>query len=258
MRRMWDQNPAMFTPERLAEAYGFLAASSNWLASHRTWPGDGLPYYQHGFDSGWDNSSIFDQGVPVISPDQPAYLILQLELLAELADTIGRHAEAPIWRTRAAAMLDALVQNLWKTDHFVGMIRPSGKIVECNSLITCMPMVLGKRLPIEIQKSLVARIREHLTPHGPATEKLDSPGYLDGGYWRGPIWAPSTMLITTGLQEIGEHDLARTIMRGFCDMCREHGFAENFHPVTGKGLYCPAYTWTSSVFMIFASELARG
>ncbi len=257
MRRMWKENPGMFTPQRLAAAYAFLAGNSNWLCSHRTWPGDGLPYYQHGFDSGWDNSSIFDQGVPMVSPDQPAYLILQLEVLAEIADAIGRHAEALIWRQRAKAMLDALLNTLWKKDHFVGMIRPSGKIVECNSLITAMPMVLGNRLPAEVRKPLVQRIKEHLTPHGLATEKLDSPGYQENGYWRGPIWAPSTMLVTTGLQEIGEHDLANTIMRGFCQMCREHGFAENFHPVTGNGLYCPAYTWTSSVFMLFARDLAR-
>ena len=94
-------------------------------------------------------------------------------------------------------------------------------------------------------------------PHGLATEKLDSPQFVEGGYWRGPIWAPSTMLVTCGLLEVGERDLARTIMQAFCKMCADQGFYENFSPTTGAGHYCPSYTWTSSVFLIFQELLRR-
>lgn len=255
LRWMWDRNPAMMTPARMAEAYDYLSRWSDWLCLHRIWPGDRLPFYHHGFDSGWDNSSIFDKAVPVISPDQPAYLILQMEVLADLAAALNKPVEANSWRQRAQVMLDALIEDLWRKDHFVGMVRPSGEIVECQSLITCMPMVLGKRLPESVRKHLVARIREHLTPHGLATEKLDSKNYVEGGYWRGPIWAPSTMLVVHGLMEIGEDELAQQIIHGFCGMCRDNGFYENFSPKTGEGHFCPSYTWTSSVFMIFASDL---
>jgi hypothetical protein len=37
LRRMWDENPALLTPERLAEAYEYLSKWSNWLCDHRTW-----------------------------------------------------------------------------------------------------------------------------------------------------------------------------------------------------------------------------
>jgi len=257
LRYMWDENPDMMTPERMSEAYDYLSRWTGWITSYRTWPGDRLPYHHHGFDGGWDNASIFDQGVPIITPDQPAYVILQMEVLADLAGAMGRGEEAAAWNERAKAMLSALVQDLWKDDHFVGILRPSGKIVECESLLICMPMVLGKRLPEEVQKRLVARINDHLTEHGLATEKLDSPNYVEGGYWRGPIWAPSTMLITAGLDETGEHELSHTIKRAFCELCKAHGFYENFDPVTGDGYYDPAYTWTSSVFMMFASQLHK-
>lgn len=255
LRRMRDENPSMFTRQRLAEAYEYLARWTDWTCTYRTWPGDQLPYYQHGFDGGWDNSSIFDAGVPVVSPDQPAYLILQMEVLAELADELGKGEAAAQWRARANTMLDALVDQLWQDDQFVGMLRPSGQVVKCQSLVTCMPMVLGRRLPERVIEPLVKQITEHLTDFGLATEKLDSPCYVEGGYWRGPIWAPSTMLITTGLTDIGQTDLAQTIMKRFCDMCAKRGFYENFSPTTGEGHYDPAYTWTSSTFMIFAHEL---
>jgi putative isomerase len=255
LKYMWEHNPGMMTPERMNEAYDYLSRWTGWITNHRTWPGDRLPHHHHGFDGGWDNSSIFDQGVPVSTPDQPAYLVLVMEVLADLAQAMGRGEEAADWKQRSADMLAALVEDLWREDHFVGLRRPSGEVVACESLLICMPMVLGRRLPEKVREHLVARIKDHLTEHGLATEKIDSPNYVEGGYWRGPVWAPSTMLITSGLDDIGEHELSHTIKRAFCEMCKTHGFYENFDPVTGKGYYDSAYTWTSSVFMILANQL---
>ncbi len=255
LRYMWDQNPALLTSKRMREAYDYFAGWTDWMCSHSTWAGGIIPYHHHGFDGGWDNSSIYDEGVPIVTPDMPAYLVLVMEVLADLAQGLGRREDVTAWKRRRDEMLNALIDQLWKGDHFVGIIQPTGKEVHCESLLICMPMVLGRRLPADIRAALLARIQDHLTPYGLATEKFDSPNYVEGGYWRGPIWAPSTMLITSGLLDIGEHDLARSIMRSFCDMCNEHGFYENFDPVTGKGYYDTAYTWTSSVFMLFANML---
>ncbi|MDX1681585.1 MAG: trehalase family glycosidase [Phycisphaeraceae bacterium] len=255
LRYMREANPDLLTPERAEEAYDYLARWTQWICQVRTWPGDRLPFHHHGFDSGWDNSSIFDRGVPVVTPAYAAYTILQMETLADLARDLGREAQSDDWQSRRDAMLDALVEDLWNGDRFIGIVRPSGEEVVCESLLICMPIVLGERLPEDVQTSLVARIRDHLTEHGLATEKLDSPNYVEGGYWRGPIWAPSTMLVTSGLLDIGEEELARTIMRSFCKMCAANGFYENFDPKTGKGYYDSAYTWTSSVFLMFANWL---
>jgi len=254
LRAMWDENPAMMTPERLAEAYEYLSKWSDWLCNHRTWNGDVLPFYIHGFDSGWDNSTIFDEGVPLVAPDLAAYLVIQLEVLADVARALGREAETATWQARAEKMLAALLDELWRGDRFVGTLRPSGRTVDCESLITCMPIVLGRRLPDAVQAHLVARIRTHLTPWGLATENPTSSEYTPCGYWRGPIWAPSTLLAVSGLADIGESDLVRTIARAFCKMCMQNGFAENFDAKTGVGHFDPAYTWTSSVFMILASR----
>jgi len=34
------------------------------------------------------------------------------------------------------------------------------------------------------------------------------------------------------------------------------GMAENFDPFSGKGLVDPAFTWTSSVFLLLAEQFA--
>ena len=50
------------------------------------------------------------------------------------------------------------------------------------------------------------RASPRLTPYGLATELPTSPHYLDDGYWRGPIWAPATVLVEDGLRRAGHLD----------------------------------------------------
>ncbi len=94
----------------------------------------------------------------------------------------------------------------------------------------------------------------YLTAHGFATESPGSPCYRDDGYWRGPIWAPSTMLMIDGLEKCGETALAREAARRFVTMTAASGFAENFDARTGKGLRDLSYTWTASVALVLARD----
>jgi glycogen debranching enzyme len=96
-----------------------------------------------------------------------------------------------------------------------------------------------------------------LTRHGLATESPKSRYYQPDGYWRGPIWAPATLLIADGLAACGEKALARTIARRFCDLCAAGGMAENFDALSGAGLRDRAYTWTASVFLILGHDYLR-
>jgi putative isomerase len=122
-----------------------------------------------------------------------------------------------------------------------------------------MPIILGTRLPASVQAKLVADLRKRSSESsfGLASEPESSPFYTADGYWRGPIWAPSTMIITAGLDEMGEHTLSDSLKERFCRMAQKSGMAENFDAQTGDALRDPAYTWTSSVFLLFAHELAE-
>jgi len=57
------------------------------------------------------------------------------------------------------------------------------------------------------------------------------------------------------LDGVGEKDFARDLRTRFCRLVSKSGMAENFDPITGANLRDPAYTWTSSVFLIFAHQL---
>ena len=76
--------------ETLAEAYGPLSRWTDWYFKYRDNDHDGIPEYDHGFDSGWDNASIFMARPPIEAPDLSAYLIVQMDLLAEIARTLEK------------------------------------------------------------------------------------------------------------------------------------------------------------------------
>jgi glycogen debranching enzyme len=124
-------------------------------------------------------------------------------------------------------------------------------------LLPFTPLLLGKRLPQGVRDALVAgltRPGRFITEHGLATESVASPLYEPDGYWRGPIWAPSTMLLVEGLAAVGEEPLARELSRKFCELVARSGPAENFDALTGAALRDPAYTWTASVLLILGHE----
>lgn len=251
------ERTSFINDQRLQEIYEPLGRWTNWWLTYRDDDHDGLPQYNHGNDSGWDNSTIFRYGMPVESPDLAAFLVLQMEVLAEIAQRIGKNNEGASWQQLADTLLQRMLAHFWCGDHFVALRSGSHEVCESESLILYLPLLLGKRLPQEIRVALIEGLRREqrfLTAFGPATESPSSPWYISDGYWRGPIWAPSTMIIVEGLTACGELEMAREISRSFCTMCARYGMAENFDALTGKGLRDKAYTWTSSVFLVLAHE----
>ena len=215
-------------------------------------PGHDLPHYHHGNDSGWDNATTFDPAQVIESVDLAAFLILQLDELAALATELGDPAAARNW-TATARQLTAAVLAVWDGKAFHTTAAHTCRTWTSNSLLDLMPIVLAELLPPEVRLIMVERIGKHLTEHGLATELPGSPDYEDDGYWRGPIWAPSTVLIEDGLRRAGHIDLADEVSRRFRALCERSGFAENFDAKTGAGLRDRAYTWTASSYLILAA-----
>ena len=243
---------------RLETLYDGLARWSAFWLEHRIGAGRRLPAYHHGNDSGWDNSTVFDADRVVEAADLSAFLALQLDTLAALADELGRPDDAERWRRRADALVQDLVSELWDGERFVAAAPLSGRRSPSRSLLTTLPIVAARRLPPDVVHELAEQIGALLTEHGPSTEPIDSPHYEADGYWRGPIWAPSTLLVEDGLRRAGFVDLADEVSVRFRRLCERSGFAENFDARTGEGLRDRAYTWTAAAYLVLAGDhLAR-
>jgi glycogen debranching enzyme len=257
LRRLRRTDPRFLTPARRAALFATLAPATRWWLDHRRWPGRRLCHYRHGNDSGWDNSTMFDEGAPLEAPDLNALLAVQAAELARLADGLGHARQAASWTRIARDLRRDLLADLWDGDGFAAVRLPEGRRVRCRSLIPLMPLVLGRDLPEDVRDRLVAAVPGFVTDHGLATEAPDSPDHVTDGYWRGPIWGPSTLLVVDALRDLGEDALATRIATGFCRTCVRHGFAENFAAATGAPLRDPAYTWTAAAYLCLARDLGR-
>jgi glycogen debranching enzyme len=237
--------------------YERLARWSTFWLGHRVAPGRTLPSYQHGNDSGWDNSTVFDQDRVVESADLATFLAIQLDVLAELADSLDRPADASGWTAASKRLREAVLTDLWDGDRFTTYAPLSGRRGRAESLLTALPIVAGATLPRDVLDALARQISGLLTDYGPATEPPSSDCYESDGYWRGPIWAPSTLLVEDGLRQGGYADLADDVSARFRRLCEESGFAENFDALSGKGLRDRAYTWTAATYLVLSAEYVQ-
>jgi glycogen debranching enzyme len=251
--RLRDRLPQGLPVAELPSLYRQLAAWTTFWLDHRRAPGQRLPHYEHGNDSGWDNATVFDHGCPVQSPDLAAFLVLQMRELSRLASGIGDQGAARRWRHEAGTMRAALLAELWDGARFTSRA-VAGTPHTTASLLDLMPVVLGEHLPAEVHTTVAGAIAGHLTAVGLATEHPDSPHYEPDGYWRGPVWAPTTVLIEDGLRRGGAAGLADQVSARFRAACEKAGFAENFDAHTGQGLRDRAYTWTASAYLLLAAD----
>ncbi len=257
LRQLRTQVPQGSDRAELAEVYQQLERwTTFWLTARRA-PGQHLPHYQHGNDSGWDNATTFDPERVVQSADLATFLTLQMRELADIAAELGDRATARRWAGSAQEMCDEMLRDLWDGDRFLARGVESGRTWHSASLLDLMPIALGASLPRAIRAAIARRIWGHLTDYGLATESTSSRHYQADGYWRGPIWAPATVLIEDGLRRGGYHGLADTISARFRRLCEKSGFAENFDARTGAALRDRAYTWTASSYLILAAASAR-
>jgi len=243
----------------LNTAYDYLEKWTNWWMNFRDEDGDGVPAYPQGCDSGWDNATIFDTvGRFVESADLSAFLVLQMRCLSRIAGKLGNAGLEAQWLSKSNVLLERMIAHCWNGKAFVPKI--NGKhtpIDDTGCLLNYMPIVLGELLPKDIADVVVENLLKHnLTENGLATEAPDSDMYESDGYWRGPIWAPSTYLIVDGLNRMGRRDEAVEIAKRFVNMCafKAKGNYENFDAHTGEGLRAPGYTWTASVYMCLLWE----
>ncbi len=253
LRRLRASLPAPLDLGVLQTIYDLLVRWTGFWLENRRVPGHALAHYQHGNDSGWDNATMFDRDRVVEAPDLAAFLTVQLDVLADLATELGLENDAARWRTACADMGRALLE-LWEGDAFVARSALSGRASKTTSLLTTLPIIAADHLPDQVVRRVAETIAGHLTEFGPATQRVDTDEYEADGYWRGPIWAPSTALVEHGLRHSGHDELADVVSDRFRRLCERSGFAENFDALTGDALRDRAYTWTASCYLVLARE----
>lgn len=216
-----------------------------------------VPWYSHGNDSGWDNATCYDRQTMTASPDLAAFLIVQNDFLQQAAYHLDKKDEADEWERKREDMVESLME-LWDGDNetftFQDVFNKSTWTT--STLLKYIPLVASDHLPKDVVDSMAKSVRGHLTEWGLATEAPESVNYESDGYWRGPIWAPPTIIIESGLRQAGHVDLANTISERYQRLCGKSGFAENYDARTGAGNRDLSYTWSASTYLVLRKEQA--
>ena len=252
----------VLTDDQLQELYVILEKWTNYWFNDRDSNNNGLPEYHHGNDC-MDNGTEFDINGKAYqfsrweSANLYAYLVIQMDVLHDLAVKFKKPDEAKIWKERSDKLLERMISRTWNGEKFVTINIGHNTINEkSQSLMAYMPIILGKKLPVEIREKLIHDIKfeGYLTDYGLASENPKSPLFEEDGYWRGAIWAPQTMIIVDGLNECGEHQLAKEISQKYIDICVNSGFRETHSAINGKGQRDVSFAWTAGVFLILGHE----
>lgn len=255
-RDLLKENEQFFNqPAVLNEVYATLEKLAYYWCVYRTFDKYEYPFYTHGNDSGLDNSTVFETPTPTVCPDLFAYLIELLQLLVEIAAQLNTTNFRFDYQTYINKYQQLLVTYSWNDNRFVSRNLLTNEFnPDSKSVIDLLPIITTNNLPNEIAAKTYENVVNHLSEHGVPSEATDSIYYENKGYWRGPIWAPTTYLVVRGIERYGDTKLASELKEKFLNMTIKGKLAENYEAQTAEGLDDKSFTWTSSVFLQFLKE----
>jgi len=251
----------------LAEIYAPLVRWNEWWFTHADDDRDGIAQYTHPFSSGFDDSPLWDAGMPVESPDLSTYLCLHMEALAGMAEALGETEDAARFRARADDLVPRMIEHFYDPQAGVfWAMRPTDqghRRVEVLTSLNLFPLWTG-RLPPAVAQRLV----DHLTnPEAfwtrfpiPSVARSD-PAFNPTQMWRGPVWVNINYLFVEALQRAGFPDLARQLCDSTLDLVAGSAdMREYYHPETGQPppQAAPCQGWTAASFIDLAIRRSRG
>ncbi len=248
--------------EFLDEIYEPLVRSNSWWFEKNDVDHNGLCEYHHPYSSGLDDSPLWDEGMPVESPDLNTYLCLQQEALSKIAQVLGEKEEAQLWEKQADGLARRMTDHLWDDSAGLFWARRNGKAIQVRTPFSLFPLITG-RLPPGMTRRLVAHLTDErqFWPRFPVpTVALDDPKHDAERMWRGPTWINVNYLLIEGLQRSGYDDIARELRKRTLELVSgEADLHEYYHPVTGKGPPAAASTfgWTAALYIDLAIQASR-
>jgi putative isomerase len=243
----------------IREIYPRLCRWNAWWFQHNCDEHTGLAQYSHPYSSGLDDNPLWDEGMPVVSPDLNTYLVLQMQTLSRMAAVLGLEGEAESWQTKATVHVGKMITALYDEQEGYFNALHNGQPVPVLTPFNLYPLWTA-RMPAEIQ----ARLLGHLTNPKEFWGKYALPTVArnDGNYdpatmWRGPVWANINYFFIEVLNNIGEVELAGALREKTLEMIMaQAGIFEYYNAASGKpgNHAAPIFGWTAAVFIDLAIQ----
>jgi putative isomerase len=248
--------------EFLDEIYEPMVRWNHWWFENNDCDGNGLCEYSHPFSSGLDDNPLWDEGMPVESPDLNTYLCIQEDTLSKIANVIGEKKQAQQWQNKAAELAERMIEVMWDEEAGLFWASRLNRRINVRTPFNLFPLITA-RMPAKINQRLVAHLTDE-TQFWPAypvpSVAMDDPHYNPEQMWRGPTWVNINYLIIEGLQKTGYFTIASELCRRTLDLINRHkDIYEYYHPESGLNPPKAAaiFGWSSAVYIDLAIQATR-
>ena len=247
----------------LEEVYEPIVRWQQWWFDRNDEDRDGIVQYNHPNSSGLDDSPLWDEGMPVESPDLNTYLVMQADALAQIAEIIGLADQSAKWRAEAASHTNRMIVHFWDERAHLFWAMHQHRPLQVLTPFSIFPL-LTARLPRLMNEQLLAHLianDEFWTNYPVPTVACRDPKFDPNQMWRGPTWMNINYLFIEGLMRCGFVDVARTLRDKTLELMMQHeDIYEYYNPETGQPpeSAAPTFGWSSAVFVDLAIKASRG
>jgi putative isomerase len=274
----------------VAEVYPTLVRYHEWWAHERDHDGNGLAEYGStdgtriaaAWESGMDNAVRFDSSVMLQngpsawstnqeSVDLNAYLHSEKLYLADLAESLGRQADAAAFRLAAERLAEMVRTLMWSDDTGFFHDRRLDPTTPASPTGTALVPVLGPEgwIPVwagiatpEQAERVASAMMDPARFNGVVplpTLDMSRPEFdPTDGYWRGPVWLDQAYFGVSGLRRYGfstEADaLTHKLLTGAEGLLGSAPIYENYDPRTGAGLNAAHFSWSAAHLLMLLWE----
>ena len=235
----------------LYEGYGKMA---DWFMNTRDDDHDGLPQFDCGDESGYDDISTFVHHAAVEGPDIAAYMGILFAKLGDIAEILERKEEADSWHQRADEIIKKMIDTFWNGKKFIALANHTHEVIDSNAITDYLPFVLGDLLPQEIIDKMTEDLLvegDFLSPVGLTTEKISSDQFRRAGFSRGYALPPSNLMVLTGMYMAGKKEEAKMIAKRFCESMITSGISQLMDPIEQYRITFSC-TWPACGFLALA------
>jgi glycogen debranching enzyme len=190
-----------------------------------------------------------------------AILSYNLDVLAQISETIGYGEEGAIFRTRAQEVSAAMRARLLEDGVFWSASGKDFAKITVKTWGMFAPLYAGMYSSDEARQIVDNHLlnpKEFRSAYFVPTVSMDEPSFDPEGFWRGPVWMASNWFVFRGLVRYGHGDLARRVLESSAALLERSGFREYFNPDTGEGYGAQGFTWGALVVDMIDEAQAAG
>lgn len=209
-----------------------------------------------GRDVGWDQSRLTNEG-PFLMADPGIHFILMRadRDLLKIAKALGRADAMP--------EIDGFIEKaqcgtdyLWNPEMAAFCARDvrSGVFSQGFSSASALPFYADAGTAEQRQGTLdnIQRIAQKTGYLVPSWDP-DADQFEPQRYWCGPVWPQMNNIISKGLAEQGEFELAERVRTDLAKLIEKSSFFECFNTMTGAGCIGTDFSWTAAMWLAWAS-----